>query len=129
MSFGASDLDAARSADHAHAASLQEYVCFYASCILAARLQAILLKRTNEVLAMPAAEKEAAVKELKKEMNSWTAKYRTNGKVGGRASFSNMYSAVNALAGHWNSFGADAPVPKKRMTRITKVCTTTVRSR
>ena len=64
--------------------------------------------------------KEAAVKTLKKEMNDWTAKYR-NSNEGGRPSFSNMYSAVNALAGHWTSFGSDAPVPKKRMARITKV--------
>eukprot|EP00892_Ulva_mutabilis_P000890 jgi/Ulvmu1/10801/UM069_0037.1 len=64
-------------------------------------------------------EKEAAVKTLKKEMNDWTAKYRNSGE-GGRPSFSNMYSAINALAGHWTSFGSDAPVPKKRMARISK---------
>ena len=61
--------------------------------------------------------------DLKKQMNEWTSKYRTNGKVGGRPSFSNLYSAVNALAGHWNSFGADAPVPKKRYARIAKART------
>jgi hypothetical protein len=33
----------------------------------------------------------------------------------------NTYSALNALAGHYNSFGATAPVPKKRMERIQKV--------
>jgi Photosystem II Pbs27 len=88
--------------------------------VLCSRLQSALLKRTNDVLAMESDDKEAAVKELKKEMNMWTAKYR-NGTLAGRPSFSNMYSAVNALAGHWNSFGPDAPVPKKRMARITKV--------
>lgn len=66
------------------------------------------------------ADKEAEVKELKREMNEWTAAYRTDRTFGGRPSFSNMYSAVNALAGHWNSFGADAPIPKKRLTRIDK---------
>lgn len=41
---------------------------------------------------------------------------------------SNTYSALNALAGHYNSFGATAPIPKKRLDRLTKVrtyaCTT-----
>jgi hypothetical protein len=33
---------------------------------------------------------------------------------------SNTYSAINALAGHYNSFGTQAPVPKKRLERLTK---------
>lgn len=99
--------------------------CFRA-CIGSARvsrppLQAKLLADIRTTVAMPNDDdKEAAVRVLKKEMNDWTAKYRNSGE-GGRPSFSNMYSAVNALAGHWTSFGADAPVPKKRMARITKV--------
>lgn len=36
---------------------------------------------------------------------------------------SNTYSALNALAGHYNSFGATAPIPKKRLERLTKVRT------
>jgi hypothetical protein len=36
-------------------------------------------------------------------------------------SCSNTYSALNALAGHYNSFGATAPIPKKRLDRLTKV--------
>lgn len=34
---------------------------------------------------------------------------------------SNTYSVLNALAGHYNSFGATAPIPKKRLDRINKV--------
>ena len=33
----------------------------------------------------------------------------------------NVYSAVNALAGHYNNFGTSAPVPKKRLERLVKV--------
>lgn len=33
----------------------------------------------------------------------------------------NTYSVVNALSGHFNSFGASAPIPKKRLDRIQKV--------
>ncbi len=31
------------------------------------------------------------------------------------------YAAVNALAGHYNSFGPTAPLPKKRLERLRKV--------
>lgn len=34
----------------------------------------------------------------------------------------NTYSALNALAGHYNSFGTSAPVPKKRLERLVKAC-------
>lgn len=37
------------------------------------------------------------------------------------AARSNTYSALNALAGHYNSFGPTAPIPKKRLDRLTKV--------
>lgn len=33
----------------------------------------------------------------------------------------NTYSALNALAGHYNSFGPTAPIPKKRLDRLQKV--------
>jgi len=31
------------------------------------------------------------------------------------------YAALNALAGHYNSFGTTAPLPKKRLERLRKV--------
>ena len=34
---------------------------------------------------------------------------------------SNTYSALNALAGHYNNFGTQAPIPKKRLERLVKV--------
>ena len=37
------------------------------------------------------------------------------------AACSNTYSALNALAGHYNNFGATTPVPKKRLERAQKV--------
>jgi len=33
----------------------------------------------------------------------------------------NTYSALSALAGHYNSFGPETNVPKKRLDRLTKV--------
>jgi hypothetical protein len=43
-------------------------------------------------------------------------------------SCSNTYSALNALAGHYNSFGATAPIPKKRLDRLTKVSSDVIAS-
>lgn len=34
----------------------------------------------------------------------------------------NVYSALNAVAGHYNSFGTKYPLPAKRADRVTKVC-------
>ncbi|GLC39631.1 hypothetical protein PLESTB_001725500 [Pleodorina starrii] len=64
--------------------------------------------------------KEDSVKSLRKDINSWVAKYRREPKVSGKPSFGNTYSALNALAGHFNSFGATAPIPKKRLERLQK---------
>ncbi|KAL6764367.1 photosystem II Pbs27-domain-containing protein [Haematococcus lacustris] len=64
--------------------------------------------------------KEDKVKELRKEINGWVADFRREPKVAGRPSYGQTYSVLNALAGHYNSFGATAPIPKKRMERITK---------
>ncbi|KAG2495933.1 hypothetical protein HYH03_005864 [Edaphochlamys debaryana] len=64
--------------------------------------------------------KEDNVKALRKDINSWVAKYRREDRVAGKPSFGNTYSALNALAGHFNSFGATAPIPKKRLERLQK---------
>lgn len=49
------------------------------------------------------------------------ARYRRDTTFSGRPSYGNVYSAVNAMAGHLNSFGPTAPVPKKRLERMIKV--------
>jgi photosystem II Psb27 protein len=50
----------------------------------------------------------------------WVAKYRRDDRFAGKPSYSNMYSVLNAISGHYNSFGPEAPIPKKRLDRITK---------
>ena len=72
----------------------------------------------------------------------WVAKYRRNGSFTGRASygcarrcavcelrsharpfvvcFRNTYSALNAVAGHYNNFGTKYPLPAKRAERALK---------
>lgn len=61
---------------------------------------------------------EEAVSALRGSISKYIAKYRREKKYSARPSYSNMYSAVNAIAGHYNSFGASAPIPKKRLERV-----------
>lgn len=58
--------------------------------------------------------------QVRKEINDWVARYRRDETFSGRPSYGNVYSAVNAMAGHLNSFGPTAPVPKKRLERMIK---------
>lgn len=60
----------------------------------------------------------AAVAELREASNSWVAKYRKEKELLGRASFRDIYSALNAVSGHYISFGPTAPLPAKRKARI-----------
>ncbi|XP_021289683.1 photosystem II repair protein PSB27-H1, chloroplastic [Herrania umbratica] len=59
-----------------------------------------------------------AVAELREASNSWVAKYRREKALLGRASFRDIYSALNAVSGHYISFGPTAPIPAKRKARI-----------
>ncbi|KAE8667910.1 Photosystem II repair protein PSB27-H1 [Hibiscus syriacus] len=60
----------------------------------------------------------AAVAGLRDTSNSWVAKYRRGKSLLGRASFREIYSALNAVSGHYISFGLTAPIPAKRKARI-----------
>ena len=64
--------------------------------------------------------REAAVAGVRAATNSWVAKYRRDTSFSGKPSYGNVYSALNAVAGHINSFGADTPLPAKRLDRVTK---------
>ncbi|KAE8075885.1 hypothetical protein FH972_014568 [Carpinus fangiana] len=59
-----------------------------------------------------------AVAELRETSNSWVAKYRREKSLLGRISFRDIYSAINAVSGHYISFGPTAPIPAKRKARI-----------
>lgn len=99
-----------------------------------------VLAKVNSVLALPRDDpaKDAAVavsetesyhknhflilplQSLRSDINMWVATYRREPRVSGRPSYGNTYSALNALAGHFNNFGAQAPIPKKRLERLVK---------
>ncbi|KAL7219180.1 hypothetical protein ACSBR2_012287 [Camellia fascicularis] len=60
----------------------------------------------------------AAVAELRETSNTWVSKYRKEKALLGRPSFRDIYSALNAVSGHYISFGPTAPIPAKRKARI-----------
>jgi photosystem II Psb27 protein len=76
------------------------------------------LAKEVSVLPKDDVQKGSKVGVLKETINTWVSKYRRQPKFAGRPSFSNMYSAVNALSGHFNNFGPTAPSPKKRLDRL-----------
>eukprot|EP00355_Strombidium_rassoulzadegani_P010545 CAMPEP_0168619074 /NCGR_PEP_ID=MMETSP0449_2-20121227/6410_1 /TAXON_ID=1082188 /ORGANISM="Strombidium rassoulzadegani, Strain ras09" /LENGTH=184 /DNA_ID=CAMNT_0008659989 /DNA_START=88 /DNA_END=643 /DNA_ORIENTATION=- len=81
-----------------------------------------MISKTNALLAMPRDDpgKKDAVAEVRTLTNVWVAKYRRDDRFAGKPSYGNMYSVLNAISGHYNSFGPEAPIPKKRLERITK---------
>ena len=64
--------------------------------------------------------KPERVAQLRTEMNAWVGRYRRDKKYGGRASYGNLYSVINAVAGHYTNFGPKTPIPKKRAAQIVK---------
>ena len=54
------------------------------------------------------------------QLNKWVAKYRRQSNYQGRPSYGNTYSAINAVLGHYNNFGANTLFPKRRLERVVK---------
>ncbi|GBF95184.1 photosystem II repair protein, chloroplastic [Raphidocelis subcapitata] len=83
---------------------------------------AAVLQLVTGALALEkdAPDREERVAEVRKGINGWVAKYRRSEKFAGRPSYGNTYSVCNTLAGHYNSFGTKAPLPKKRLERLNK---------
>jgi photosystem II Psb27 protein len=65
-------------------------------------------------------DRTAAVAAIRAATNAWVAKYRRDNQFSGKPSYGNTYSALNAVAGHINSFGPETPLPKKRLDRVLK---------
>ena len=56
----------------------------------------------------------------KKEMTDFVSYYRRFPKIAGKLSYSNLYTSINVLAGHYASYGPKFPVPEKRRKRLTQ---------
>ncbi|CAN8295754.1 unnamed protein product [Cochlearia groenlandica] len=94
----------------ASAAENEEYVKDTSKVISKVRTT-LSMERTDPSVA-------DAVAELREESNSWVAKYRKEKALLGKTSFRDIYSALNAVSGHYVSFGPTAPIPAKRKARI-----------
>merc|ERR1711976_51418 len=81
-------------------------------------LNLISLAKEVSALDKSADGKTEKVTTLKSAINSWVSKYRREPKFAGRPSYSNMYTAANALSGHFNNFGPTTAIPKKRLDRV-----------
>uniref|UniRef100_A0A061QVF2 Photosystem II Psb27 protein n=2 Tax=Tetraselmis sp. GSL018 TaxID=582737 RepID=A0A061QVF2_9CHLO len=81
-----------------------------------------VIEKTQKLLNLSRDDpaKADAVKEVRSLTNTWVSKYRRDDRFAGKPSFGNMYSVLNAISGHYNSFGPEAPIPKKRLDRILK---------
>ena len=61
-------------------------------------------------------EKAAAIEKTRKLTNDWVARYRRDKGITGRPSYGNVYSALNAVSGHYNNFGTKYPFPRSART-------------
>ncbi|KAF3496880.1 hypothetical protein DY000_02051813 [Brassica cretica] len=80
----------------------------------------VVISKVRTTLSMERTDPNVAdtVAELREASNSWVAKYRKEKALLGKASFRDMYAALNAVSGHYVSFGPTAPIPAKRKARI-----------
>ncbi|KAF3664976.1 Photosystem II repair protein PSB27-H1, chloroplastic [Capsicum annuum] len=79
-----------------------------------------VIQKVRSTLNMDKTDPKIAdsVAELRETSNYWVAKYRREKALLGRASFRDIYSALNAVSGHYVSFGPTTPIPAKRKQRI-----------
>ncbi|KAH7282848.1 hypothetical protein KP509_35G049900 [Ceratopteris richardii] len=78
----------------------------------------IVLVRNTLGLEKTDPSRGEAVKALRQSSNKWVAKYRREKRFAGKPSYSNMYSVLNAVSGHYISYGDGAPLPPKRRNQI-----------
>lgn len=54
-------------------------------------------------------------------MVEFVANYRRSNNISGKLSYSNLYTSISVLAGHYASYGPKFPVPEKRRKRLMQV--------
>ena len=54
-------------------------------------------------------------------MVEFVANYRRSANINGKLSYSNLYTSISVLAGHYASYGPKFPVPEKRRKRLLQV--------
>lgn len=59
-------------------------------------------------------------------MVEFVSNYRRSDKINGKLSYSNLYTSISVLAGHYASYGPKFPVPEKRRKRLLQVRQSTI---
>lgn len=79
-----------------------------------------VIEQVKYTLDLPAdsPDKANAIEKTRQLTNAWVAKYRRDKAIIGRPSYGNVYSALNAVSGHYNNFGTKYPLPQKRKDRV-----------
>lgn len=62
--------------------------------------------------------REESINKTRTMTNAWVAKYRRDNATTGKPSYGQVYSALNAVSGHFNNFGTKYPFPAKRRDRV-----------
>ena len=61
---------------------------------------------------------ETTAQNCKREMIDFVSYYRRFPNIAGKLSYSNLYTSINVLSGHYASYGPKFPVPEKRRKRL-----------
>ena len=79
-----------------------------------------VIAQVKSTLELPMGDESraASIDKTRQMTNQWVAKYRRNKGVSGKPSYGNVYSALNAVSGHFNNFGTKYPLPAKRKDRV-----------
>ena len=79
-----------------------------------------IIEQVKQTLEMaPGTEgREESINTTRNMTNAWVAKYRRDNKTTGKPSYGQVYSALNAVSGHFNNFGTKYPFPAKRKDRV-----------
>jgi len=81
--------------------------------------QAIIAQVKSTLELAPGAEgREESINTTRQMTNAWVAKYRRDNATTGKPSYGQVYSALNAVSGHFNNFGTKYPFPAKRKDRV-----------
>ena len=79
-----------------------------------------VIEQVRYTLELPPSDdgKAAAIEKTRNLTNAWVARYRRDKGITGKPSYGQVYSALNAVSGHYNNFGTKYPLPVKRKERV-----------
>lgn len=70
---------------------------------------------------MPGGGGANTTRHTRHQMVEFVSNYRRSDNINGKLSYSNLYTSISVLAGHYASYGPKFPVPEKRRKRLLQV--------